>query len=126
MFPSVVTPLILTYNEAPNIRRTLEKLSWAREVLVIDSFSTDETLKIAKSFPQVRVIQRQFENHATQWNYGLDQCATLCVLALDADYVLDDDLVYELQAFKPQPRVTAYFARFRYCIQGRPLRGTLY
>ncbi|MFN5855908.1 MAG: glycosyltransferase, partial [Pseudanabaenaceae cyanobacterium] len=40
-----IQPLILTYNEAPNIARTLAKLSWAKRIVVIDSFSTDETLE---------------------------------------------------------------------------------
>jgi glycosyltransferase involved in cell wall biosynthesis len=125
MFPGI-TPLILTYNEAPNIRRTLEKLSWAREILVVDSFSTDETLDILKSFPKVRVLQRRFDTHSAQWNFGLDQCGTPWVLTLDADYVLDDRLVDELKSFAPQSETAAYFARFRYCIHGQPLRGTLY
>ncbi len=124
--PAEITPLILSFNEAPNIRRTLEKLSWAREVLVIDSYSTDETLEILKSFPNVRVLQRRFDTHAAQWNYGLEQCGSEWVLALDADYVLSDGLVDELRGFEPQAGIAAYFARFRYCIYGRPLRGTLY
>ena len=53
-----VTVLVLTFNEAPNIQRTLEKLSWAKEIVVVDSFSTDETLHIAQSFQQGRVVQR--------------------------------------------------------------------
>ena len=36
-----ITPLILTFNEAPNLRRTLEQLAWAKEIVVVDSFSTD-------------------------------------------------------------------------------------
>ena len=45
-----ITPLILTYNEAPNIGRTLEQLTWARDIVVVDSFSTDDTVEIASSF----------------------------------------------------------------------------
>ena len=48
-----ITPLILTYNEAPNIGRTLAALAWARDIVVVDSFSDDETLEIASSFSQV-------------------------------------------------------------------------
>ncbi len=123
---SNITPLILTYNEAPNLRRTLAQLAWAREILVVDSFSTDETLEILKSFPQVRVVQRKFDNHSAQWNFGVAQCTTDWVLALDADYVLTPELVAELQSFQPTPAVNAYSARFSYCIAGRRLRGTLY
>src|SRR5258708_7588126 len=66
-----ITPLILTHNEAPNIGRTLAELSWASDIVVVDSFSDDETLEIVSRFPQVRVYQRQFDSHENQWNFGL-------------------------------------------------------
>jgi len=50
----LVTPLILTLNEAPNIGRALERLSWAKDILVVDSFSTDETPALVRDFQQVR------------------------------------------------------------------------
>ena len=121
-----ITPLILTYNEAPNLERTLERLSWAKEIVVLDSFSTDKTLVIAQNHPQVRIVQRKFDSHSAQWNFGLTLCSTDWVLALDADYVLTGELMTELQAFQPVPGVGAYCARFAYCIAGRRLRGTLY
>ena len=87
---SDVTPLILTFNEAPNLWRTLEKLAWARQALIVDSFSTDETLDIARKFPQVRIVQREFDTFAGQCNFGLQKIDTEWVLSLDADYVLSD------------------------------------
>lgn len=121
-----ITPLILTYNEAPNLRRTLEQLPWAQDIVVLDSFSTDGTLEIARAFPQVRVVQRTFDTHTLQWNFGLEQCRSEWVLALDADYVLSAELVDELQALQPPPEVKGYSAGFVYCMMGHPLRGTLY
>ena len=56
-----ITPVILTYNEAANIGRTLERLAWAREVVVVDSLSTDDTVAIAGRFPNTRVVQRPFD-----------------------------------------------------------------
>jgi glycosyltransferase involved in cell wall biosynthesis len=120
-----ITPLILTFNEAPNIGRALAKLGWAREILVLDSFSTDETLEIVKSYPSARVVQRKFDNHSAQWNYGLRLCKSSWVLALDADYIPSEDLIRELGGLKPA-EAAAFFASFRFCIQGRPLRATLY
>lgn len=122
----MITPLILTFNEAPNVRRTLERLLWAGDIVVVDSFSTDTTLAVVKAFPQVRVQQRHFDNHAAQWNFGVEQCVTDWVLALDADYLLGDQLIGELREFTPQNGIDAYFARIRYCIHGRPLRAALY
>src|SRR5947209_6786936 len=83
-----ITPLILAFNEASNLRRNLEKLLWVKEIVLIDSFSTDETCEIARSRSNVRLIQRAFDNHTAQWNFGIDQCASSWVLALDADYLL--------------------------------------
>lgn len=78
--------MIITYNEAANIRRTLDKLGWARRIVVIDSGSTDETLEIARSYSRVEVIYRKFDNFASQCNYGISQVTTPWVLSLDADY----------------------------------------
>ena len=68
-----ITPLILTYNEASNINRTLQRLTWAKEIIIIDSYSTDETLDIIAAYPQARVIQHPFESFADQCNFGLLQ-----------------------------------------------------
>lgn len=123
---SEISPLVLTYNEAPNIGRTLERLKWAREILIVDSFSTDETLEIARGFPQVRVVQRVFDTFAGQCNFGLQQIQTPWVLSLDADYLLSPQVVDEIARLEEGAPVAGYSARFRYCIHGRPLRSTLY
>jgi len=118
--------LIITCNEAPNLRRTLAALAWARDIVIVDSFSTDDTLEIARSFPQVRVIQRKFDSFAGQCNFGLQQVQTEWVLSLDADYVLPPELAAEIQSLTPLAEVAGYSTRFRFCIHGRPLRASLY
>lgn len=125
-FVSCITPLVLTFNEAPNLERTLAQLSWAPEVIVLDSFSTDQTPSIAARFANVRVVQRTFDTHAAQWNAGVAECTTDWVLALDADYVLSPELVEELRSWRPDLRVSAYLCNFRYCVEGVALRGSLY
>jgi len=123
-----IAPLLLTYDEAPNIGRTLAQLAWAREVLIVDSFSTDATLSIARAFPNVRVVQREFDDHTSQWRFGLHALGAgrPWVLALDADYVLSDELIEGLGQLTPPSDVSAYRAHFRYCVDGRVLRGSLY
>ena len=123
-----ITPLILTYNEAPNIGRTLEALKWARDIVVLDSFSDDETVEIASSFPQVRVFQRAFDSHRNQWEFGLRETGiqTAWVLALDADYVVTNEAVAELKRIEPHSDVAGYRARFAYCIQGKQLHSGIY
>jgi glycosyltransferase involved in cell wall biosynthesis len=122
----LITPLILTFNEAPNIRRTLEKVAWAMEILIVDSFSTDETLEIVKDFPQARIVQRKFDTFAGQCNFGVEQIKTEWVLSLDADYVLSEELNRELVGMKPDVGIAGYRAAFTYCVYGKPLRATLY
>lgn len=123
-----ITPVILTLNEGANLARTLSSLAWAKDIVVVDSLSTDDTVKIANSNPAVRVVSRPFDSHANQWNFGIAETgiATGWVLALDADYVLSDALVDEIKSIRPEPQVRGYRARFVYCVDGNPLRGTLY
>jgi glycosyltransferase involved in cell wall biosynthesis len=123
-----ITPLILTYNEAPNIARTLESLRWASEIVVLDSFSTDETAEIARSFPNVRVVQRAFDCHRNQWEFGLKETGihTQWVLALDADYIINADFVSEIRNLQPAEEIAGYRARFIYCISGKRLHSGIY
>src|SRR5262245_19637520 len=125
---SQITPLILTYNEAPNIGRTLEQLRWAKDIVLVDSFSDDETLEIVSQFPQVRLFQRAFDSHRQQWSFGLTETEIKSdwVLALDADYVLTDEAVAELSALAPDESTEGYRARFAYCINGKRLRSGVY
>lgn len=123
---STITPLILTWNEEPNLARCLAGLAWAEKVIVVDSGSTDDSLAICAEFPNVEVVVRPFDNHTAQWNYGLDAVPTRWVLSLDADYMIHEDFVRELTGLPEAPAESAFYARFRYLVHGRPLRGTLY
>jgi len=96
-----LSALVLTYNEQENIRRNLEALAWVPKVIIVDSFSTDRTLEIARSFPNVQVVQRAFDTHANQWNAGLDRIDTEWALTLDADYVLTAELQEEIKKLEP-------------------------
>ncbi len=121
-----ITPFLLTYNEKPNIGRALDRLAWATQILIVDSFSDDGTLEIAAQYPQVRLVQRKFDSFADQCNFGLEQIQTPWVLSMDADYILSEFYEGELGALQPHEVIDAYYARFRYVVFGRPLRGSLY
>jgi glycosyltransferase involved in cell wall biosynthesis len=86
-----ITPVILTYNEAPNIGRSLERLTWARQVVIVDSGSTDETLAIAARYPNARAVHRPFDSLAQQWTFAVDHTGveTGWILRLDADYMFE-------------------------------------
>lgn len=120
-----ITPLILTFNEINNIDRTLQGLKWANKIVVIDSYSTDETLEVLYSYSQVQVFQRKFDSFAGQCNYGLEKIESEWVLSLDADYVLTDALINEIKSLASESDVDSYSVSFKYCVFGKPLRGTL-
>jgi len=119
-----ITPLILTFNEAPNIGRCLERLRWATRVLVMDSGSTDETLAICATYPNVEVVDRKFDSFAGQCNAGLALITTDWVLSLDADYLVASDFADTVLA--SASHADGFQLGFRYCIHGRPLRACLY
>lgn len=123
-----ITPVVLTYNEEPNIGRALASLAWARDVVVVDSFSSDRTVDIVRSFRNARLFQRRFDSHERQWNYALRETgiAGEWALTLDADYLVSEAVVRELQALEPAASVDGFEARFRFRIHGRPLRRSLY
>jgi glycosyltransferase involved in cell wall biosynthesis len=121
-----ITPIIITYNEAPNIGRTLDKLAWAKKIVVVDSGSTDDTLDIVRAYTQVELLQKPFTDFASQCNFGLAHVATEWALSIDADYVFSDELISELQGLEPAPDIAGFRARFVYRVHGKPLHGTLY
>ena len=97
--------IILTYNEEIHIRRCLENVAdIAKDIFIIDSYSTDRTLEIAKEYANVHVLQNKWENnYAKQFNWGLQNADihTEWVLRLDADEYLLPELKDELQAKLP-------------------------
>jgi glycosyltransferase involved in cell wall biosynthesis len=123
-----ITPVILTFNEAANIGRSLERLTWARTIVIVDSGSTDETLAIAGRFPNVRSVHRPFDTHAQQWRFATGETGITSewILRLDADYMLEPDLLREIAALTPAAETSAYRISFTYCMDGRPLRASLY
>lgn len=122
---SDITPLILTYNEAPNIEKVLDKLTWAKKIVVVDSDSTDQTLELITNYPNVQIYKRPFDTHTLQWNFGLQKIESEWALSLDSDYVLTDQLIQEIQNLIPEKQVSGYFIPFKYCVFGEPLRGAL-
>jgi glycosyltransferase involved in cell wall biosynthesis len=122
----LITPVIMTRDEEANIERTLRQLEWARTVIVVDSLSDDATPDIARRFPNVRFFSRPIDTIAEQWNFGLAQVETPWALALDADHFVPDELVQELSGLAPPPGTFAYIAPFRYAVNGKVLRASLY
>ena len=125
---SEITPVLLTFNEAANIGRTLSCLTWAKDIVIVDSGSTDETASILARFPQVRVFHREFDTHGNQWRYAIQETgiSTNWILRLDADYEVTEALKVELSHLDANAAVDAYRIYFDYAIFGRRLISSFY
>jgi glycosyltransferase involved in cell wall biosynthesis len=123
-----ITPLLLTFDELPNLDRTLAPLAWAKRIVVVDSGSTDGTVERLRAEPHVDVVHRPFDAHASQWEFGLRKCGidTPWILALDADHQLTPGLVEELRTLAPAAPTAGFECRFDYAIHGRRLRSAIY
>ncbi len=86
-----ITVLLPTFNSEKTIRKTLDSISWANEVIMIDSFSDDSTLDIAKEFNNVNIIQHEYINSAKQKNWALRHCSNDWILQIDSDELLENN-----------------------------------
>lgn len=76
--------VLITRNEERKLRRCLDPVSWADEIVVVDSYSTDDTVKIAEDYTG-RVFRRAWSGFADQRNFGMEQAGGDWILFLDAD-----------------------------------------
>lgn len=104
-----ISAIVLTKNEEENLPGCLENLTWADEVLVVDSFSTDRTVEIAKR-AGARVIQHPFANFAAQRNYAQSQACYDWVLFIDADERVSPELRDEILNLSKSDRLAEYNA----------------
>jgi glycosyltransferase involved in cell wall biosynthesis len=82
---------IITLNEEANIRRTLESVKWADEIVIVDSGSTDRTCDIAREYG-AKVYVEPWKGFAAQKNSALDKCTSDWILSLDADEEVSEEL----------------------------------
>jgi glycosyltransferase involved in cell wall biosynthesis len=88
---------IVAFNEAANLRRTLASVSWADEIVVLDSGSTDETVEIAREF-NARIFVEPWRGYGPGVNSAIDKCTGDWILAVDADEVITPELRAEIEA----------------------------
>ena len=118
-----ISVIILTYNEGLNIENCLKSVvDWANEVIIVDSFSTDKTLEIARKYTN-KIAQRTFVNQAQQFNWALENLDIKSdwILRLDADEYLTEELKKEITEVLPktQSEITGYYIKRRVYFMGR-------
>ena len=93
---------IITYNEAANIRRTLESVKWADEIVIVDSGSTDGTVEICREHTD-KVFHQDWLGFAKQKNFAIERAESDWVLSLDADEPIEPALADEIRGIISSP-----------------------
>ena len=90
-----ITAIIPTFNEQHNIVDVIKSVDFADEIMIVDSFSTDKTVELATPLVDT-ILQRKYENSASQKNWSIPQAKYQWILLLDADERVKKDLKKEI------------------------------
>jgi len=91
-----LSALIITYNEEKHIQAVMDDLDFADEIIVVDSFSTDNTPELVHSFEKAKLIQNKFTDYTSQRNFAIGCAKNPWILFLDADERLTSGLKDEI------------------------------
>ncbi len=117
-----ITAIIPTKNEEDNIEAAIKSVSFADEIIVVDSFSTDRTVEIARKYAD-KVVQHEYINSAAQKNWIIPQAKNEWIIILDADEritpQLRDEILHILS--RPTEYVAFWIGRINY-FMGKRIR----
>ncbi len=118
-----ISALIITYNEMGYIERCLDSITFADEIIVVDSYSTDGTYEYLLERPGVKVIQHPFENFTRQKSFAVSRASNDWILFLDADEVVPEGLQREIvDTVKNGTPHAAYWFYRQFMFGKKPLR----
>ncbi len=118
-----ISALIITFNEMGYIQDCIDSVSFADEILVVDSYSTDGTYEFLKEHPKVKAIQHPFSNFTQQKTFALSQASHPWILFVDADEIIPEALRLEIQETvqSDSPHAAYWFYR-KFMFKKTPLR----
>lgn len=120
-----LTAIVPTFNEESNISDCLAGLGFADEILVVDSFSTDRTVELARAHPRTRVLQHAYAGNGPQCNWAMEHAAHPWILIVDADERVSPELAAEIaKVLREGPRADLYRLRRKNIFLGREIRGS--
>lgn len=120
-----ISVCVITLNEEENIRDCLESVKWADEIVLVDSFSVDRTVAVAREYTD-RIFQRKWKGINDQRQYCLEVATHEWVLCVDADERLTPELANEIQSFfkDGDPECAGFEMPRRTWYLGRWIRGS--
>jgi len=116
-----VSAIVTCFNRAKEIEACLSSLEWVDELIVVDSFSTDDTVEKARRFTD-KVLQREYRSAADQKNWALARTSYDWVLRVDSDEIMPVALRDEISAVLKAPRFTRYHAYRRNYFLGKEIK----
>ena len=117
-----ITALAITYNEEDNVKRYVESLSFADEIIFVDSQSTDRTVAIAEEMG-VTVIQRKFDDFSNQRNFAIQKASNDWILFFDLDEIISKELEHEILTTLANPRdIVAFYIRRNFYFMGKLIK----
>lgn len=120
-FPKI-TALAITLNEETNVKRYVESLSFADEIIFIDSQSDDNTAFIAEKMG-VKVIQRKFDNFSNQRNFAIDQAKNEWIVFFDLDERISKEVTEEIISKTKNPKgIVAFYVKRNFFLFNKHLK----
>jgi glycosyltransferase involved in cell wall biosynthesis len=122
-----LTALLITYNEEDHIRDFIEDVSFAGEIIVVDSFSTDQTPEIIKEYKNVKLFRREFKNFSDQRKFAISKAKYNWILFPDADERISKELRKEIIENLEDPGdIVAYGIRRNFYFKDKLIRFSGY
>lgn len=116
-----ISAIIPTLNEEIHIADAIKSASFADEIIVIDSFSTDKTLEIAEKM-NVKIIKRKFDDFSSQKNYAISHAKHSWIYILDADERVTKEVKAEvLEAIKNPNGFVGFYVRRTFYFAGKKI-----
>src|SRR3989344_3270438 len=106
----MLTAIILTKNSQKYLTKCLHSLSFCKQILVIDDYSSDKTVSVARLY-KAKVIRHKLHNFASQRNFALTKVATPWALFIDADEKICQKLAEEIQRAITSEKFSGYLLK---------------
>ena len=114
-----ISAVAITRNEEDRLPAFIRSLDFADEIIIVDSFSTDNTKQIAASFPHVKFVERAFDNFSSQKNFAISLTSNDWIVFFDPDEEITDSLKGEILAVVEAPEANAYLVKRQLYFMGK-------
>lgn len=117
-----ISAIAITLNEAHNIEAYIDSLWFADEIIIVDSYSTDETVSLAEKHEKVTVYQRKFDNFSAQKNFAISKAKNDWVTFFDLDEEVTPKLADEIVELVKNPKAIAYYVKRDFYFMGKRIK----